>query len=83
MLHSHWRRRYIAHTVAEFSLVTAYAAPGQEHVGDDDDKEKVPVQPNAESIGRCTRDQLEGIARGWMRHIRKTLKAYEQKAGEP
>lgn len=59
--------------------MTAYLAAGQETITDDEDKEKVFVQPNIESIEYCTKIQLEDIAKGWMRHIRKTLKTYEQK----
>lgn len=63
----------------EFNLCTAYNAPGQENISDEDDKEKITVPPIIESIENCTTEQLEDIVCGWMRHIKKLFKLYEQK----
>lgn len=71
--------RNLSNTVIEFKLFTAYNAPGQENIGDEDDKEKIAVQPIIESIEKCSKEQLEDIVNGWMRHIKKVFKLYEQK----
>lgn len=60
-------------------MFTAYNAPGQENITDEDDKEKIIVQPIIESIEKCTKEQLEDIVNGWMRYIKKVFKLYEQK----
>lgn len=73
------RFRNLALNVTEFNLFTAYNAPGQENITDEDDKEKISVQPIIESIEKCTKEQLEDIVNGWMRHIKKVFKLYEQK----
>lgn len=65
--------------MTEFNLFTAYNAPGQENITDEEDKEKVLVQPIIESIEMCSKEQLEDIVNGWMRHIKKVFKLYEQK----
>lgn len=71
--------RNLSHTVTEFNLITAYNAPGQGNISDEDDKEKVFIQPKIECIKDCTKVQIEDIVKGWMRYIRKVLKSYEQK----
>lgn len=71
--------RNLSFTVTEFNLFTAYNAPGQENITDEDDKEKIMVQPIIESIEMCTKEQLQDIVNGWMRHIEKAFKLYEQK----
>lgn len=73
------RFRNLALNVTEFNLFSAYNGPGQENITDEDDKEKILVQPIIESIEKCTKEQLEDIANGWMRHIKKVFKQYEQK----
>lgn len=71
--------RNLSHTMTEFNLFTAYNAPGQENITDEDAKEKIIVLPIVESIDKCTKEQLEDIVKGWIRHIKKLLKSYEQK----
>lgn len=71
--------RNLSFTETEFNLFTAYNASGQENITDEDDKEKIMVQPIIESIEKCTKEQLEDIVNGWMRHIKKVFKLYEQK----
>lgn len=71
--------RNLSFTVTEFNLFTAYNAPGQENITDEEDKEKIMVQPIIESIENCSKEQLEDIVSGWMRHIKKVFKLYEQK----
>lgn len=71
--------RNLSFTVTEFNLFTAYNAPGQENITDEEDKEKIMVQPIIESIEKCSKEQLEDIVNGWMRHIKKVFKLYEQK----
>lgn len=63
----------------EFNLATAYNATGQENITDEDDKEKIIVQPIIGSIEKCTKEQLEDIVSGWIRHIKRIFKLYKQK----
>lgn len=62
-----------------FNLPIAYNAPGQEHIVDDDDKEKVSIDPKTVDVKECTKIQVEDIVKGWIRYIKKLLKSYENK----
>lgn len=66
--------RTIDNAVTPFKLPTAYNAPGQANVADEDEKEKIPIDPNGSQVKDLTTEQLEEVVLGWMRYIRKLIK---------
>lgn len=71
--------RTLSHSTTAFNLPTAYNLPGQENISDEDDKEKVLVDPKTVDVKDCTKTQVEDIVKGWIRYIKKVLKSYENK----
>lgn len=71
--------RTLTHSTTAFNLPTAYNLPGQENISDEDDKEKVSVDPKTVDVKECTKIQVEDIVKGWIRYIKKVLKSYDQK----
>lgn len=72
-------KRAIDHTVTLFNLPTSYNVPGQDHIEDEDDKDKVDVDTKKTTANDYTTEQLEDIAKGWMRSIKKIMKSYQLK----
>lgn len=68
------RYRTINNTVTPFKLPTAYNAPGQKNISDEDDKEKICLDTKTANVKDYTVVQLQEVAQGWMRYIRKTIK---------
>lgn len=75
----HKIHRTLSHSTTAFNLPTAYNLPGQENISDEDDKEKVLVDPKTVDVKDCTKTQVEDIVKGWIRYIKKVLKSYENK----
>lgn len=71
--------RTLSHSSTAFNLPTAYNLPGQENISDEDDKEKVLVDPKTVDVKEYTKIQVEDIVKGWIRYIKKVLKSYENK----
>lgn len=71
--------RNLLHITTTFNLPNAYNLPRQENISDEDDKKKVSVEPKIELIKELSTNQIEDIVKGWIRHIRKILKSYENK----
>lgn len=57
-----------------FKLPTAYNAPGQKNISDEDDKEKIHIDNRTGNVDDYTLEQLQDVVNGWMRYIRKFLK---------
>lgn len=73
--------RTINHAVTSFMLPTAYIAPGQENISDDNDKVKIAINPKTGKASDYTEEQLEDVVRGWMRHIQNTIKTNRTTVG--
>lgn len=71
--------RTLSHSITAFNLPTAYNVPGQENISDEDDKEKVLVDPKTADVKEYTKIQVEDIVKGWIRYIKKVLKSYQNK----
>lgn len=70
----HMNGRTIKNTVTPFKLPTAYNVPGQKATIDEDDKEKIYLDTKTADVKDYTVEQLEEVAQGWMRYIRKLIK---------
>lgn len=71
-----------SHVSLSFNLPTAYNAPGQDKISDEDDKEKVLVDPKTANINDLTQKQLEDIVNGWIRYGRKQIQMFKEKEPE-
>lgn len=65
----------IANEVTPFMLPTAYNAPNQENIREEDDKLKIHIPPKGGNVAACTQLQLEEVVQGWMRYIQRVIKA--------
>lgn len=66
--------RTINNDVTPFKLPTAYNLPKQDHIIDEDDKDKVHIDPKNANANDYTLVQLEDVVKGWMRYIKKLIK---------
>lgn len=64
----------IANEETPFMLPTAYNAPNQENVREEDDKLKIHIPPKGGNVAVCTQVQLEDVVKGWMRYIQRVIK---------
>lgn len=71
--------RTIEHVVTAFNLPTEYFIEGQEHITDDDLKDKVKVDPKKAIATDFSVVQLEDIVGNWMKYTKKIMKSLQTK----
>lgn len=71
----HFVSRTIDNNMTNFKLPTAYNAPGQKNITDEDDKEKIHIDNKTGNVEEYTLEQLQDVVNGWMRYIRKFVKS--------